>query len=206
MDNLPFDSILTYLFRWTHYFSGVLWIGLLYFFNLINGVVMGKLDAETKKKVIPEIMPRTLFWFRWAAMFTFVTGWILIYLQYLMPGGMAFFGTNHGIWISLGMTLGAIMWFNVWFIIWPSQKKIITGVKTGQSVDPKIPKTAALASRANTYMSVPLLFFMGAGRFFGDQINLKSITGLIFLIVIVAIAEFIVWFAIKQSSKISTEV
>ena len=206
MDTFPTADVVNYLFRWVHYFSGVLWIGLLYFFNLINGVVAGKMDADTKKKVLPELLPRTLFWFRWAAMFTFVTGWTIVTLKYLMPNGMGFFGTSHGINISIGMTLGTIMWFNVWFIIWPAQRKIIKGIISGTPADPALPKKALLASRANTYMSVPLLYFMGAGAHLGPILDIKSGTGLAFTLAIVAISELIVWYSIKQSSQISTEV
>ena len=206
METFPTDHVVNYLFRWTHYFSGVLWIGLLYFFNLINGVVAAKMDADTKKKVLPELLPRTLFWFRWAAMVTFITGWTIVTLMYIIPEGGAFFGTSHGINISIGMTLGTIMWFNVWFIIWPAQRKIITGIKTDKPADPSIPKKALLASRANTYMSVPLLYFMGAGKHLGAVVDIKSGTGLMFTIAVVAVAELIVWYSIKQSGKISTEV
>ena len=119
------------LFRWFHVIFGVMWIGLLYFFNFVNANFAAALDADTKKKVVPELMPRALFFFRWAAMITFIAGLILLYINYLMPGAGASMNSDRGTWIMVGAGFGTIMWFNVWFIIWPNQRKIINGLKTG---------------------------------------------------------------------------
>lgn len=163
-------TIVMFLLRWMHYIAGITWIGLLYFFNFINANVAKTYDADTKKKVVPELMPRALFFFRWGAMVTFLTGWIFIGWKIFIASDAGFSGegglmsSTWGYWISLGATLGTIMWFNVWFIIWPSQKRIITAVRDGQS-PPEIPalvSKATLASKINTYLSVPLLFSMGA--------------------------------------------
>jgi len=159
-------EILDILFRWFHVFFGIMWIGLLYFFNFVNANFAKTLDADTKKKVVPELMPRALFFFRWAAMITFILGWALFFLNY-SPNNWADFMGIRGHWISLGMLFGTIMWFNVWFIIWPSQRKIINGVKTGNAAPPEVVTRAANASKINVYLSIPLVFAMlAAGKHF----------------------------------------
>lgn len=155
--------------RWIHFIFGITWIGHLYFFNFVNGPFAKTMDADTKKKVVPQLMPRALWWFRWGAMITIISGWMYIGAKLHLngggltgPGGL--FTSTWGQWISLGATLGTIMWFNVWFIIWPGQKNIITWVKKGESPAEMaaLVKKAFLASRINTYLSVPMLFCMGA--------------------------------------------
>jgi len=167
MADVTLTEILNILFRWFHVFAGIMWIGLLYFFNFVNGPYVATLDAETKKKAVPELMPRALFFFRWAAMVTFILGLLLVYINYLGPNKEADFTSARGHWISLGILFGTIMWFNVWFVIWPAQRKIINGIKTGPPAAPEIPKRAAMASKINTYLSVPLTFSMlAAGKHF----------------------------------------
>jgi len=165
---LDLHTTLSFLFRWFHFIFGITWIGLLYFFNFVNGPTMGKLDGDAKKKVVPELMPRALFFFRWGAMLTVIAGYLIIVIQYFiqgsgMTGPSGLMSTDRGLWITFGMLFGTIMWFNVWFIIWPAQKKIIPAVKAGQAPPAGLPMRAANASKLNTYLSVPLLFFMGAG-------------------------------------------
>ncbi|HUO58150.1 MAG TPA: urate hydroxylase PuuD [bacterium] len=160
-------EILNILFRWFHVFFGIMWIGLLYFFNFVNANFAKTLDADTKKKVVPELMPRALYFFRWAAMFTFILGLLLLYINYMAPGHEGDFNSTRGHWIMLGAAFGTIMWFNVWFIIWPNQRKIINGVKTGTAAAPEIVSRAANASKINVYLSVPLIFSMlAAGKHF----------------------------------------
>jgi uncharacterized membrane protein len=166
MGDVTWIELVDILFRWFHVFFGIMWIGLLYFFNFVNGPYVATLDADTKKKAVPELMPRALYFFRWAAMITFVLGWLLFFINYA-PNDWVQFNTTRGHWISLGALFGTIMWFNVWFIIWPSQRKIINGIKTGPPAAPEIVKRAALASKINTYLSVPLVFSMlAAGKHF----------------------------------------
>ncbi len=164
--NLDGFTVILFILRWFHFIFGIAWIGHLYFFNFVN-VPFGKtMDAETKKKVVPQLMPRALWWFRWSAMITFLTGWIYV-MGKLHLNGTGFgdlFSSTWGQWIGLGATLGSIMWFNVWFIIWPAQKKLITWIKNGQAPPEMaaLTKKAFMASRLNTYLSVPMLFCMGA--------------------------------------------
>ncbi len=190
------------LLRWLHFFAAITWIGHLYFFNFVNVPFMGKLDPNTKKIVVPELMPRALWWFRWAAMVTWITGWVYIYWKNWVAGnaGMhGLMGTSWGQWIMSGATFGTIMWFNVWFIIWPAQKKIITGVKTGQAAPPELAKRALLASRTNVYLSVPLLFFMGGASHFPSF-------GFMQFILVIAVGFAVAWTAIKVSTKVGTSI
>lgn len=163
------DGATLFLFglRWLHFIFGITWIGLLYFFNFVNGPFAKTMDADTKKKVVPQLMPRALWWFRWGAMITFISGWLYIGAKLGLNGQGFIEGlttSTWGQWISLGALLGSIMWFNVWFIIWPAQKKLITWTKKGEAPPETagLTKKAFLASRLNTYLSFPMLFCMGA--------------------------------------------
>jgi uncharacterized membrane protein len=154
------------IIRWLHVVSAIIWVGLLYFFNLVNGPFNKTLTPETRQKVLPELMPRALFFFRWAAMSTFLLGLALLYLVYLKPGHARELNSPPGYWILTGMVFGALMWFNVWFIIWPCQRKIILGVKNGITVPPYLGPRAVKASRLNAFLSIPLVFCMLAGPHF----------------------------------------
>ncbi|MFO1518261.1 MAG: urate hydroxylase PuuD [bacterium] len=157
--------VIHFALRWLHFIFGILWIGHLYFFNFVNGNFQAKLDAAVKQKVVPELMPRALWWFRWGAMLTFLTGYSMIIYRYWIAtdGGMkALMASSYGQWISLGGLLGTIMWFNVWFIIWPNQKKIIRAVAAGEKPDAGKVELARKASKLNTFLSIPMLFGMGA--------------------------------------------
>ncbi len=187
------------LFRWTHFVAGITWIGLLYYFNLINAHFQAALEASVRQQVVPEIMPRTLFWFRWGAMFTFISGLLLIIWKYFILGSgfggeSGLFSTEAGQWITLGALFGTIMWFNVWFIIWPAQKRLITWTKEGQSPpeQPALARRATLASRTNTFLSVPLLFAMmqGGGHYPTISFNLP------WLIVVLAVGFGLAYYMI----------
>ena len=164
---------LEFLFRWTHVFTGIVWIGHLYFFNFVNLQLQGKLDDAGKKLVNPQLMPRALWWFRWGAMATFLSGLILFaqiffYTPEVGWGANMLFKSDAGLsdrarWIMWGMLFGSIMWFNVWFVIWPAQKKLLGG--TAGDAAPAIRARAGLFSKINTYLSAPMLVGMlGAGH------------------------------------------
>lgn len=196
--SLDAATITLFVLRWFHFIFGIIWIGLLYFFNFVNVPFVKTMDADTKKKVIPQLAPRALWWFRWGAMITFLTGWSYIIgkLQLNQTGIVeGLFQSTWGQWITLGAVLGSIMWFNVWFIIWPNQKKIITSVKTGQAPADlqAITRQAFLASRLNTYLSVPMLFCMGAAS------HLPSFNIVIVLIVAV-VSVALVWHLVEKVS------
>ena len=178
-------TIFLFTLRWFHFIFGITWIGLLYFFNFVNGPFAKTMDADTKKKVVPQLMPRALWWFRWGAMITFLTGWTYIGAKQHLNGASMFgsdglLSTTWGQWITLGATLGSIMWFNVWFIIWPAQKKLITWTKKGEAPPEMagLAKKAMLASRLNTYLSFPMLFCMGAASHLPIPVNLPWVIGM----------------------------
>lgn len=162
------------LLRWIHFIAGITWIGLLWFFNYINGPFTNSLDADVRSKVIPQLMPRALWWFRWGAAFTWITGVIYAYgvLARTDPEGTMHWMTEvqRGQWITMGFVYGSIMAFNVWFVIWPRQQKIIRATIKGENPPEKAKwaKVATNASRINTYLSMPLLFSMGAARHLGE--------------------------------------
>ncbi len=140
-----------FIFRWAHVLSGMMWVGLLYFFNFIQGEYLKEATAEAKSDVLSKLGPRALWWFRWAAVATFATG---VYLFGSLGAGI-----NQ--YIAIGALMGTIMFLNVWLIIWPKQK-IVCGIKEGDI--PAAAATALLASRTNTVFSAPMLFGMLASK------------------------------------------
>ena len=158
---------LMFLLRWFHLFFGVIWIGLLYYFNFIQGPFFAETDAATKSNAIQKLLPRALAWFRWAAMFTMITG-LLIVGHRGHESGFQVYATSWGVLILTGVALGLAMWANVWFVIWPNQKVVIASAVQVASGGKAIPEAAAcgaralVASRTNTMFSIPMLFFMGA--------------------------------------------
>ena len=243
---------LTFLIRWTHIFVGILWIGHLYFFNFVNAQMAAKLDGPTKQKVVPELMPRALFWFRWGAAWTWVTGVLLLLLVFYHGGltldtniewnagafvmiavtflavfaydalwnsGLAgkvrnaaivsflllavvvwmfdFVGFGfRGLLIHTGAMFGTMMAFNVWFRIWPAQKRIIAAVKAGKAPDAADPALAGLRSKHNTYMSMPLLWAMAnehATAFSGGNFWITSDFAWVAWLVVVLISWHIIY-------------
>ncbi len=223
MEAMP---IVEALFRWTHVVAGVLWIGHLYFFNFVNAQVAKTYDPESRKKVVPELMPRALYWFRWGGAYTWITGILLAGMVYWSVDNLvkkdvvtdrpvlghgagvvlslaaivvvffayeavwkavkdekagaavsyvllvaALFGlsrafTGRAVFIHAGMLFGTIMAMNVWMRIWPAQRKILLGVKgLAPAPDPSVAALAALRSKHNTYLSVPLLFAMVSNHY-----------------------------------------
>ena len=195
---MDMNDLLQALFRWIHFLAGITWIGVLYFFNLINAHVTAALQPATRREVVPQLMPRALWWFRWGAMFTFLSGLLLLLWKYFIlgsgfTGDAGLFSSSAGLWISMGALFGTIMWFNVWFIIWPAQQKLITWVKEGQTPpeQPQVAKTALYASRTNTFLSVPMLFGMlaGAGHY-------PSISFFPWFIVVIAVGVGVAYYLI----------
>ncbi len=205
------------LSRWIHVVAGIAWIGHLFFFNFVNAQFAATLDADSKRKVVPELMPRALWWFRWGAAYTWITGLLLAGLVYYMGSTLwasaadkdwgaatgvlvvaswLMFGlydpvakvvkdqrvmfvvgvavvallvnlmahwanwSARGYMIHIGIMFGTIMAANVWMRIWPAQRRIIAAVKAGTAPDAALVASAGLRSRHNTYMSVPLVYFM----------------------------------------------
>ena len=136
----------TVLIRFAHIFFGVLWIGILYYFNFVQTEYFKESEASAKADVVQKLVPNALWYFRWAAAFTFITGLYLLY----------FLSITVNVGILLGALMGTIMAANVWFIIWPNQKKVIAGAPDAADAGAK----AGLASRTNTLFSIPMLYLM----------------------------------------------
>ena len=157
-------SLVNVLLRFAHIIFGIIWLGHLYFLNLVNVPFQGDLDKDLKPRVNPKLLLRVFYWFRIAAMYTFVFGWLLFGYKYghqklLMVDGEM---TNRGMWILFGSLIGTIMWANVWFVIWPRQKLILGGLISG-TPHPDAAAMAATslkASRFNLFASGPMLFGM----------------------------------------------
>ena len=153
-----------FLFRWLHVVSGVMWIGLLYYFNFVQIPNMPNIPDEQKPAIGKVIAPAALWWFRWGAMATIITGLILAwmngYIVQAMSLGQAEGGTTGHLMIGIGMWLGTIMWFNVWFVIWPNQQKALGLVEADADTKAAAARTAMLFSRTNTLLSIPMLFAM----------------------------------------------
>ncbi|MGB0551695.1 MAG: urate hydroxylase PuuD [Alphaproteobacteria bacterium] len=155
----------SFFFRWLHVISGVMWIGILWYFNFVQIPNMGNIPDDQKPAISKVIAPAALWWFRWGAMATIVTGLVLAHLNgylgdALSLGYVGGFMVGKNIAIGIGMWLGIIMFINVWFIIWPNQK-IALGIVDG-SADEKAAagRKAMLFSRTNTMLSIPMLFAM----------------------------------------------
>jgi uncharacterized membrane protein len=161
----------SFFMRWLHVLSGVMWIGLLWYFNFVQIPTMPSIPDEQKPAIGKHIAPKALFWFRWGAMSTIVTGLILAmlngydYFVGAMTIGLAEgFANRQHVLLGVGMWFGIIMWFNVWFIIWPNQQKALNIDNKHADIAPdakaKAARTAMLFSRTNTILSIPMLFAM----------------------------------------------
>ena len=175
------EEFVNMLFRWGHILVGVTWIGLLYYFNFVQTEFFKEAEETARKDAIVKLVPRALWWFRWAAFFTFLTGLVLLY----------FITMRINLDIILGATMGTLMMLNVWGVIWPNQK-IVIGIKEGDAsvAGPK----AALASRTNTLLSLPMLYFMVSsahyphgGYLFAGEISMPAfLVGLAVVLIIEA--------------------
>ncbi len=160
---MELENFIAYLFRWIHFFAGVAWIGLLYYFNFVQTEYFKEADAAAKSSAISKLVPRALRWFRYGALFTFLSGLALA----------GFLGGTINFYIIIGMLLGTLMFLNVWLIIWPNQKTVIASNEQVLGGGEAMPEAAGalaaagLASRTNTLFSLPMLFFMGASAHLG---------------------------------------
>ena len=156
-----------FLIRALHILSGIMWIGLLYYFNFVSTPSMPKIPDEQKPALSKVITPTALFWFRWGAMSTIFFGIGLAAMNgYLLEAytldAMEGFINYNFLMIGIGMWLGTIMWFNVWFVIWPNQKIALGLVDAPADAKPKAARTAGMFSRINTMLSLPMLYCMVA--------------------------------------------
>jgi uncharacterized membrane protein len=147
-----------FLARWLHVMSGVMWVGLLWYFNFVQIPSMPRIPEEQRPAIARVIAPAALFWFRWAAVATVATGLVLAAMSRYLLDALTFRAGVHA--IGVGMWLGLVMAFNVWFIIWPGQKKALGLVQTGPEDKAKAARTVLLTSRLNTSLSIPMLYCM----------------------------------------------
>ena len=151
----------SFIFRWLHVLSGVMWIGLLWYFNFVQIPSMPNIPDEHKPAISKVIAPKALFWFRWAALSTLITGIVLGHLNGYLYDALTLDSYNgKNLMIGIGMWLGIIMAFNVWVIIWPNQKKALGIVQVSAEEKAVSAKRAMLFSRTNTLLSIPMLYCM----------------------------------------------
>src|SRR5262245_45464072 len=182
-----------FLLRWIHFLAGITWIGLLYYFNFVQVPFFAETEAPVRTGAIQKLVPRALWWFRWGAMITFLSGWL--YLLHWWVGRVGF-AAGPGAWaILLGGLLGSIMWANVWFVIWPNQKIVIQNAidtAAGRPANPAAAPAGArggLASRTNTMLSIPMLFYMGAASHLALPVPRTGVAFWVVMLVIMALAE-----------------
>ncbi|MFT4817012.1 MAG: putative membrane protein [Pseudohongiellaceae bacterium] len=160
---MELENLLSYLVRWMHILAGVTWIGILYYFNFVQTEFFKETDAGAKSSAISKLVPRALWWFRYGALLTFISGLALA----------GFLASAVNFYIMIGMLMGTLMFLNVWLIIWPAQQIVIAStdaVIAGGEANPAAAGAlarAGLASRTNTLFSLPMLFFMGASAHLG---------------------------------------
>ena len=164
-EGFKYNPFWAFVFRWLHVISGIMWIGLLWYFNFVQIPNMGNIPDEQKPAISKVIAPAALWWFRYGAMATIITGLILAYVNGYIHEAMTLTLMEDEIipnylFIGIGMWLGIIMWFNVWFVIWPNQKKALGIVDADPDVKAASARTAMLFSRTNTLLSIPMLFCM----------------------------------------------
>lgn len=192
------------LLRWFHIFASIVWIGHLYFFNFVNVPFQGVLEKELKPRVNPPLLLRALWWFRWGAMLTVLFGLMLFAMLYWPGGGYLWDAdggmSRRGMWMLLGGLLGIIMWVNVWFVIWPAQKKIIGGMTSGTPAPPEVPKRALLFSRINTFLSAPMLVGMIAASHQDVWSVMPAWAHGVFIVIVLGAIHG----AIKSSPKVGT--
>jgi uncharacterized membrane protein len=176
---------LDYLARWGHFLAGITWIGLLYYFNFVQTEYFKEAEGDARVDAFSKLVPRALWWFRWGAMFTFLTGVVMLGTR----------GAGVTADITVGAVLGTLMFLNVWLIIWPNQRIIIASnqaVAGGGEADPAAagaaPK-AGLASRTNTLMSLPMLYFMGSSAHFSSGSIASNTMAIIAALVIIGALE-----------------
>ena len=178
MDSMNGIDVTLFLLRWVHFLVGITWIGILYYFNFIQTPFFATADPAVRSGMIRGLVPNALWWFRWGAMFTFLTGWTMVLIKLHQSGFSAQAG--YLTLILTGGVMGTLMWANVWFVIWPAQQVVIASAEQVAGGGEAIPEAAArgkragLASRTNTLFSIPMLLFMGSASHFQSLISSPS--------------------------------
>jgi uncharacterized membrane protein len=181
-----------FLLRWIHFLAGITWIGLLYYFNFVQTPFFAETEAPVRSGAQQKLLPRAMWWFRWGAMITFISGWLYLLIRAHQGG---FFAGSYGWAILLGGLIGSLMWANVWFVIHPKQKIVIQNALDTAAGKPANPAAApsgaraGLASRTNTMLSIPMLFFMGAASHLTLPVPRSGLVFWIGTVVIMALVE-----------------
>jgi uncharacterized membrane protein len=188
-----------FLLRWIHFLAGITWIGMLYYFNFVQTPFFATAEAPVRAGIVAGgLLDRALWWFRWGAMFTFLSGWLIIFDRMGRLGLGGFFDTSYGWAIFFGGMLGTVMWANVWFVIWPAQQVVMRSAQQVKQGGQAIPEAAArgqrsgFASRTNTLLSIPMLFFMGSAShlaLFSATTAGAKVGALILLAIVIIAAE-----------------
>ena len=180
------EMVIDYLAKWGHFLAGITWIGLLYYFNFVQTEYFKEADAGARTDAFTKLVPRALWWFRWAAMFTFLTGLIMLYFR----------GISVSVDLVVGSVMATLMFLNVWLIIWPNQRILIESNKQIAGGGEALPEAAAaapkaaLASRTNVLFSIPMLYFMGStSANLSSGIMTSEINALVASLVIIAAIE-----------------
>lgn len=180
------EMVIDYLAKWGHFLAGITWIGLLYYFNFVQGEYFKEADAAARTDAFIKLVPRALWWFRWAAMFTFLTGLIMLYFR----------GISVSVDLVVGSVMAILMFLNVWLIIWPNQKILIASNEQIAGGGEALPEAAAaapkaaLASRTNVLFSISMLYFMGStSANLSSGIMMSELNALIAALVVIAAIE-----------------
>jgi uncharacterized membrane protein len=178
-------QVIDYLAKWGHYLAGITWIGLLYYFNFVQTEYFKEAEGDARVDAFSKLVPRALWWFRWGAMLTFLTGLIMLGIR----------GAGATADIIVGAVLGTLMFLNVWLIIWPNQQIIIAsnqavagGGEADSAAAGAAPK-AGLASRTNTLFSIPMLYFMGSSAHLSNGSIGGNATALIIALVLITVLQ-----------------
>jgi uncharacterized membrane protein len=181
------------LLRWLHLLAGITWIGMLYYFNFVQTPFFGTdLGGQARSAMIRGLVPNALWWFRWGAMFTFLSGWLIVLTKFGHEGVPLTSG--YMTLILTGGLLGTLMWANVWFVIWPAQQVVIRSAEQVAGGGQALPDAAArgaragLASRTNTLFSIPMLFFMGSASHFPSLWSVDANVGLYWIVALLVMA------------------
>ncbi|MGH7887486.1 MAG: urate hydroxylase PuuD [Candidatus Binatia bacterium] len=164
------------ILRWIHFMAGVTWIGILYYFNFVQTPFFAETEAPVRIGAIQKLLPRALWWVRWSAMITFLAGISMYMIEWHRMGGI-FLSQPYGVIITLGGLIGTMMFLNVWLVIWPNQQIVMASTNQVASGGQALPEAAgaarraALTSRTNLVFSIPMLFYMGAARHYGDMVG-----------------------------------
>jgi uncharacterized membrane protein len=199
-----------FLLRWFHFLAGITWIGMLYYFNFVQTPFFGSKfvadNAAVRSGIVRGgLLESALWWFRWGAMLTFITGWLYVLHRMGSMGLQPFFSVPYGWSIFIGGMLGSLMWANVWFVIWPAQQIVMASAAQVAGGGQAIPEAAArgtragVASRTNTMLSVPMLFFMGAASHFAFFTPTARPAKIAMMVVLFAIMAIVEWNALSTT-------